>query len=128
MIEIFASKHPAFALVRFCAILKKNTLAAVLISKSHEIFQGLANDWDSSVEAGDKDAKIKKAFDSISDKKAINEIVDKVKKINTVARHVLAKFLLLRLENGDLSSTDSLAFSLTRTLGKNLSILSSWVE
>ena len=26
MIEFFASKHPAFALARFCAILKKNTL------------------------------------------------------------------------------------------------------
>ena len=75
MIEIFVSKHPAFALARFCAILKKNTLAAVLVSKSHEIFQGLAGDWDSSAEEADKEAKIKKAFETISDKKVVHDIV-----------------------------------------------------
>ena len=84
MIEILVSKHPAFALARFCAVLKKNTLAAVLLSKSHELFQALADDWEHPEEITDKEAKVKKAFETIKKKDVIKAIIENVNNINVV--------------------------------------------
>ena len=128
MIEILVSKHPAFALARFCAVLKKNTLAAVLLSKSHELFQALADDWEHPEEITDKEAKVKKALETIKKKDVIKAIIENVNNINVVTRHIVARFILLRLEDGDLTQTDSLSFTLTRKLGENHAILSSWVK
>ena len=128
LIDMFSETHPAFALARFCAVLKKNSLAAVLLSKSHELFKAFANDWEVTDELADKEKIHKKAFETIKSNESVTHIVEAVKMANVDARHTIAMFILRRLQDGDVNAAESQSSQLTKALGKKHAILSSWVN
>ena len=128
LIDMFSETHPAFALARFCAVLKKNSLAAVLLSKSHELFKAFADEWEVTDGSLDKEKMKKKALESIKNKESVTDIIEAVKLANVDTRHTIALFILRRLQDGDVHSAESQANQLTKALGKKHAILSMWVN
>ena len=124
MVSMFKSLHPVFSLARFCAIYKKNTLAALLISKLQESFQALSGNWgDNRPDDEHVEQHMKKAREGL---KNVEETIDKTITANMAARVVIAKFIYARIEPPP--SKDKLSLSMSMVVGTDMNILSKWVD
>jgi hypothetical protein len=124
MVGMFQSLHPAFKLARFCAVFRKNTLGALLISKLQEVFEAISGEWETQPSEEEAATKRKKALEGLKDP---GPLIERCKLTNDRARVTLCRLMLNRIEPDPFKNKLSMAMSVY--ISKNHGdILSSWVN